>query len=192
MPGTRHTMSAEEIRAAHVAEPTRIDGPMHLAEPDPAWPDLFAREAERIRGALGEAALAIEHVGSTSVPGLAAKPIIDILLVLVDPADEAAYVRALEAAGYVLRIREPDWYEHRMFKGPDTDVNLHVLPARCVEIERMLAFRDHLRRDAADRDRYERTKRELASRTWEYGQNYADAKTEIVEDILTRALTERA
>lgn len=191
MTDERHAMSVEEIRAANVGEPTRIDGPIDLAEPDPTWPALFAREAERIRHALGDDAIAIEHVGSTSVPGLAAKPIIDILLVLADPADEISYVPLLEAVGYILRIREPEWYEHRMFRGPDTDVNLHVLPAGCVEIERMLAFRDHLRTNAADRDRYERAKRELASRTWEFGQNYADAKTEIVEDILTRALAER-
>jgi GrpB-like predicted nucleotidyltransferase (UPF0157 family) len=104
--------------------------------------------------ALGQDALRIEHAGSTSVPGLVAKPIIDMLLVVADSAEEAAYVPALEAAGNVLRIREPDWYEHRMFKGADAEIHLHVFTRGCPEIERMLMFRDRLRRDAADRDRY--------------------------------------
>ncbi len=96
---------------------------------------------------------------------------------------------ALEAAGYVLRIREPDWYEHRVFKGPDTNVNLHVFSDGCPEIDRMVRFRDWLRTDQADRELYERTKRELAAREWTYVQDYADAKTLVVEEIVARALT---
>jgi GrpB-like predicted nucleotidyltransferase (UPF0157 family) len=122
------------------------------------------------------------------VPELAAKPIIDMLLVVADSGDEAAYLPALEAAGYVLRIREPDWYQHRVLKGPDTNVNLHVFSPGCVEIERMLGFRDHLRRDDADRELYLRTKRELVRRRWRHVQHYADAKTAVVEAILQRAL----
>ena len=90
----------------------------------------------------------------------------------------------LEGAGYVLRIREPDWFEHRCFKGPDTNVNLHVLSEGCPEIERYLRFRDRLRTNAEDRERCERTKRELAAREWKYVQYYADAKSAIVEEIL--------
>ena len=116
-----------------------------LVEWDASWPVLFDREAVRIRGALGPAVVQLEHVGSTSVPGLVAKPIIDILLVVADSADEASYVPALEAAGYRLRIREPEWFEHRMFKGPDADINLHVFSAGASEIERMLTFREWLR-----------------------------------------------
>jgi len=141
----------------------------------------------RIRGALGDRVFRIEHVGSTSVPRLAAKPIIDVVLVVADTADEAAYLPDLEAAGYILRIREPDWYEHRMFKGPLTNVNLHCFSDGCPEIERMLVFRDWLRANEVDRDLYERTKRDLAAKTWKYVQNYADAKTAIVEEILARA-----
>lgn len=129
----------------------------------------------------------LEHAGSTSVPELAAKPQIDIVLVVSDTADEPAYVPDMEAAGYVLRIREPDWFEHRLFGGPDTVINLHVFSAGCPEVERMLRFRDHLRRHEADRLLYERTKRALAARTWEYTQNYADAKTAVIQEILTRA-----
>jgi GrpB-like predicted nucleotidyltransferase (UPF0157 family) len=154
---------------------------------DPRWPELYAREAVRIQYLLGSGALRIEHTGSTAVPGLAAKPIIDLLLVVADSAAEVAYVPALKAAAYVLRIREPDWYEHRMFKGPDTDINLHVLSSGCPEIERILLFRDWLQSNAADRDLYARTKMALAQKEWRDVQEYADAKTSIVEEILARA-----
>jgi len=138
-----------------------IGGPIELVEYDRSWPELFAREARRIEGALGRLALRIEHVGSTSIPGLAAKPIIDILLVVADSADEKGYASALAAAGYVLRVREPDWYQHRMFKGRKEIVNLHVFSEGCPEIERMLLFRDWIRSNQADCALYERTKREL-------------------------------
>ena len=174
----------DEIRAANVGEPTVIDGPVFLADYDPGWPALFEREAARIRAALGDRALVVEHAGSTSVPGLAAKPIIDVVLAVADPADEAAYVPALEAAGYWLKIREPHWHEHRMLKGPDTDVNLHVFSAGSAEIDRMLAFRDRLCADPAARERYEAAKRELAARRWRYVQYYADAKSDVIEAIL--------
>jgi GrpB-like predicted nucleotidyltransferase (UPF0157 family) len=164
-----------------------LDGPIELAEYDPAWPRLFEREAARIRAALGGLAQLVEHVGSTSVPGLAAKPRIDIVLVVPDSADESAYVPPLERAGYVLRIREPEWHEHRVFKGPDTDVNLHTFSPAGPEVERMLLFRDWLRTNEADRTLYERTKRELTAHRWAYIQHYADAKTAVVEGILARA-----
>ena len=148
---------------------------------------LFEREAARIKAAVGERALRVEHAGSTSVPGLAAKPVIDIVLVVANSANENAYVPALESASYVLLIREPNWYEHRLFKGPDTDVNLHVFSAGCPEIDRMLMFRDWLRRNAADRELYARTKLDLAQKEWKDVQDYADAKTAVVQEIFTRA-----
>ena len=111
----RTPLTEGQIRAAAIGELKPSSGPIRVVDDDPRWPELFAREADRVRAVLGQDALRIEHVGSTSVPGLAAKPIIDMLLAVADSADEAAYVPALEAAGYVLRIREPDWYEHRMF-----------------------------------------------------------------------------
>jgi GrpB-like predicted nucleotidyltransferase (UPF0157 family) len=157
-----------------------------LREYDPRWPELFAREAERIRLVLGGRVMRLEHAGSTSVPDLVAKPVIDIVLAVADSADEAAYVPALEAAGYVVRIREPEWFEHRMLKGPDTDINLHVFSAGCPEIERMLQFRDRLRTDATDRELYARTKRELAQREWGCVQDYADAKSAVVTEIMSR------
>jgi len=165
----------------------RLTGPIAIIDDDPAWPRLFAREAARVRDALGDGALLVEHVGSTAVPGLAAKPRIDLLLVVADSGDEPAYVPMLEAVGYVLRIREPEWYEHRMFRGPDTDINLHVFSVGCPEIDRMRLFRDWLRVNGDDRRRYERTKRELARRPWTYTQGYADAKSAVVADIMARA-----
>jgi GrpB-like predicted nucleotidyltransferase (UPF0157 family) len=180
-------MTEERILAANVGELRPRNAPIELVGYDPAWPRLFEREAERVRGALGERALRVEHVGSTSVPGLAAKPIVDIVLVVCRSSEEDAYVPALEAAGYRLTIREPDWFQHRVFKGPATNINMHVFSDGCEEVERMLAFRDHLRRDDADRELYLRTKRELAARTWRYVQNYADAKSTVVAEIMTRA-----
>ncbi len=185
-------MTEEQIRRITVGPtPKQMSGKVVLVDYDPAWPVLFAREKERIKSALGAKALSIEHVGSTSVPGLPAKPVIDILLVVESSADEKSYLPALEAAGYVLGIREPDWHEHRMFKGPDTNINLHVFSKGDAEIERMLIFRDWLRENPADRDFYLRTKRELAQKDWNYIQNYADAKSKVVESIIAQAHSSR-
>jgi GrpB-like predicted nucleotidyltransferase (UPF0157 family) len=179
--------SEEYIASITIGERRPHRAPVELGDYDPEWPQLYRREEEKIRGALGERALSVEHVGSTSVPGLPAKPIIDINLEVADTTDEDSYVPALEAAGYALWIREPDWFEHRLLKGTDPKVNLHVFPAGCPELERMLRFRDHLRANEDDRDLYLRTKRELAAHTWEHVQHYADAKTEVVEEIMRRA-----
>ena len=158
-----------------------------IEEYDARWAEVFEREAKRVRTVLGSRALRIEHVGSTSVAGLSAKPIIDMVLVVSDSAKEDKYVPALEAAGYLLRIRERDWNEHRMFKRPKAEINLHVFSSGCAEIERMVMFRDWLRENAADRDLYARTKRELAQKKWKYVQNYADAKSGVIQEIIGRA-----
>jgi GrpB-like predicted nucleotidyltransferase (UPF0157 family) len=187
----RPSFSEEEIRAYTIGELKPLSGGILIVDYDHDWPVLFAREAARIRAVLGDRSLQIEHVGSTSVPGLAAKPVIDALLVVAASAVEAAYVPDMEAAGYSLRIREPDWYEHRMFKGPDTDINLHVFSRACPEIDRMLLFRDWLRTNAVDRALYANAKRTLAQRDWKYVQNYADAKTAVIDSILARATIAR-
>ena len=147
------------------------------------WPEKFEAHAKIIADALGRSALQIEHIGSTSVPGLAAKPIIDILIVVPDSSDESAYLPQLESAGYVLRVREPDWNEHRMFRTPEKDIHVHVYSAGCHEIQRYLAFRERLRGSVADRHRYEQTKRELA-KEWLDMNTYAEAKTQVIESIL--------
>jgi len=157
---------------------------IRIAEYDPQWPALFEKHAKIIAEAIGGAACRIEHIGSTSVPGLAAKPIIDILVVVKDSRDESVYLRQLEAAGYLLRVREPDWYEHRMFRTPERDVHVHIHSDGCPEIQRNLTFRDRLRRNSDDRKRYEQIKRQLATQDWPDMNAYAQAKTQVIEDVI--------
>src|SRR5437588_8960496 len=102
-------LTEEQIRAAQIGELAPLGAPIQIADYDPEWPRLYEREAERVQSTLGDRVLLLEHVGSTSVPGLAAKPKIDMLLVIANSADESAYIPDMEAAAYVLRIREPDW-----------------------------------------------------------------------------------
>jgi GrpB-like predicted nucleotidyltransferase (UPF0157 family) len=158
-----------------------------IVDYDERWPQQFESHAKIIADALGATALRIEHIGSTAVPGLGAKPIIDILVVVEASPDEATYLRQLEAAAYELRVREPDGNEHRMFRTPERDVHIHVYSRNCQEIERYLMFRDRLRRNADDRNRYERTKRELATRSWPDMNAYAEAKSEVVESVIAAA-----
>ena len=179
----------EQIRAYTIGELRPLTASIVVSDHDPGWPASFEREATRICAILGARVELLEHAGSTSVPDLPAKPIIDIILAVQDSSDEAAYVPAMETAGYVLRIREPEWLEHRMFKGPDTDINLHVFTVGCPEIAQMLLFRDWLRAHPEDRDLYAAAKRDLAKREWQFTQSYADAKTVVVQQILERART---
>jgi GrpB-like predicted nucleotidyltransferase (UPF0157 family) len=182
----------KELADVTVGELRPLVGRIEIADYDPEWPKLYAREEGRIRSVLGDRVVRIEHTGSTSVPGLPAKPIIDITLEVPDSAAESDYVSDLEAAGYVLSIREPDWYEHRVFKGPDTNINLHTFSAGCEETDRMVLMRDWLRSNESDRELYAATKRELAARDWKYVQQYADAKTAVVQGILSRAEAARS
>ena len=170
-----------------IGERTPHNSTIRLVPYDPNWPFLFEQLARRIHRALPKEVRLLEHVGSTSVAGLTAKPVIDLVLAVLDSTDEAAYVPALEAEGFVLRIREPDWFEHRLFKAPVPEANLHVFSAGCDEISRMLTFRNWLRSHDADRRLYERTKQLLAAQTWTHVQEYANAKSEIVNQILARA-----
>ncbi|UED88419.1 GrpB family protein [Streptomyces profundus] len=185
-------MSEAELAAVTVGAVRPLEGRVRLMEPHPEWPRVFAAEAAAVGRQLGSLPHGLAHVGSTSVPGLPAKPVVDMLLTVPDPADEGAYVPALEALGYRLAIREPDWFEHRVLRREDPapgaeGVNLHVFPSGCPEVERMLTFRDRLRARDEERDLYARTKRALARRTWAHTQHYADAKSATVEAILARA-----
>jgi GrpB-like predicted nucleotidyltransferase (UPF0157 family) len=179
--------SQEEQDAAWIYGPPTTSGRVNVVEYDPQWPELFSREQQRIQGILGDTALSVEHVGSTSVPGLAAKPIIDIDLAVPNSADESTYVPQLEAAGYLLIIREPDWHEHRLFKGPDTNINLHVFSPGSPETHRHKVFRDWLRTHDDDRNLYARTKLDLASREWSDIRGYTDAKDDVIDAIYLRA-----
>ena len=177
----------ESLAKSYVGPPPELQSKIEVADYDPDWPRLYEREAARIRNVLGVRVVRLEHAGSTSVATLPAKPIVDMVLEVPDSSDEQSYVPDLEAAGYVLVIREPEWFEHRVFKGPDTNINLHVFSAGCEETDRMVLFRDWLRGYDADRELYAVAKRELAARDWKYVQQYADAKTAIVAEIMSRA-----
>jgi GrpB-like predicted nucleotidyltransferase (UPF0157 family) len=178
---------SEQPQPEYLQPPVRTDGPVRLVDPDPEWAAQYARQERRIRSALGPRVVRVEHVGSTAVPGLAAKPAIDIVLTVADSSDEAGYLPDLEATGYVLQFREPDWYEHRFLRDHDPDVQVHVFTDGSSEVDRMLLFRDRLRSRPEERELYERTKRELAARRWAYIQDYADAKSSVVEEIIARA-----
>ena len=133
-------LSKEEMQSITVGKRKPLNRTIYLAPYDPEWPDQFDQLAGRVRAALGEKALQLEHVGSTSIPGMPAKPIIDMILAVADPADEDSYVSPLDENGFELRIRQPDWHEHRMFKSWDIKGNLHVFALGCAESERGLAF----------------------------------------------------
>ena len=186
-PETDEEMAALRVSGTVTPHNATID----LSPYDPTWPDQYAEEAGFIRAALGERALVLEHVGSTSIPGLSAKPIIDILLAVADSSDEAAYVPALSANGFRLHLREPDWEQHRVMKGERRLVNLHVFTQGSREIARMVGFRDHLRAHPEELRLYQETKQALAARTWRHVQHYANAKSEVVEAIVERAMAER-
>ena len=175
-------MKREELEAALVGGLEA--GRVVLAEHDPAWAERFAAERDRLAAALGPRALLIEHIGSTSVPGLAAKPIVDICLCVADPEDEPAYAPDLLALGFEIRVRDPG---HRMYRPASRDVNLHVYAPGDVEVARYLAFRDRLRAAPDDRAAYERRKRELATREWEDINFYAEAKGDLIEAIIARS-----
>jgi GrpB-like predicted nucleotidyltransferase (UPF0157 family) len=107
--------------------------------------------------------------------------------VVEESGDEDSYLPAMEEAGYILRVRELDFDEHRMFRTSEKGVHVPVYSAGSEEIGRYLLLRDRLRQNEGERQLYARTKRELADRDWPSVDHYADAKTEVVEGILSRA-----
>lgn len=155
-----------------------------LDEYDPTWPRHFAEHEARIRAALGAHAVSVEHVGSTSVPGLAAKPILDVLVTVEDIAAEEAYLPQLLEAGYLLRVREPG---HRLVRTPELDVHVHVHEVGDAEAQDKVRFRDRLRSSEGDRALYERTKRRLVAQDWPDMNAYADAKGDVVADVMARS-----
>ena len=165
-------------------------GVIEIAEPDPAWPQQYQDLASRIRGVLGWRALQLEHVGSTSVPGLPAKPIIDIDLTVADPGREQDYVPALEAIGFRLVIREYWWYGHRALRADGPACNLHVFGFDSPELVKHRIFRDWLRGNPDDRDRYAAAKRQAASAanaSGEHVMQYNARKEQVIMDIYHRA-----
>jgi GrpB-like predicted nucleotidyltransferase (UPF0157 family) len=185
---TQRPDTDEEMAALRVSGTvTPHNATIELLPYDPDWPAQYAREEAKIRAALG-AGVVVEHVGSTSIWGMSAKPIIDILLAVPDSADEASYVPQLTQQGYRLHLREPTWEQHRLLKGERPAVNLHVFTTGSPEIARMVAFRDRCRAVPQEAALYESTKQALAERVWRHVQHYANAKAEVVEAIIARAL----
>lgn len=152
-----------------------------LVDYDPSWPARFQHEWAKITTALGAEAISIEHIGSTAVPGLVAKPIIDLLVTVADIEDEPRYLPALQRAGYVLRVREP---AHRMVRTPELDVHVHIWPDGDPAVTEHLAFRNRLRSSTEDRNLYAATKRHLVQQDWPTMNHYADAKTDVILQIL--------
>lgn len=177
----------DDRQSGVIGERKSLNGTIYLAPYNLQWPVVFSELAAYVRDALGDRVRSLEHVGSTAVEGLTAKPIIDMLLVVEDSRNESAYVPDLEVQGFTLRRREPEWFEHRLLRHLEPRANLHVFSAGCPEIDRMLAFRNRLRSNAEDRALYEEAKQKLAAQNWAYVQDYADAKTEVVREILARA-----
>jgi GrpB-like predicted nucleotidyltransferase (UPF0157 family) len=163
---------------------------IEVTGPDPVWPRHYDDLAARIRAALGWRVLQLEHVGSTAVPGLAAKPIIDIDLTVADPGREPDYLPALEAAGFRLVIREPWWYGHRALQADRPRCNLHVFGPGSPEPVRHRIFRDWLRGNPAERDRYAAAKRQAASAAnagAEHVMQYNARKQQVIREIYHRA-----
>lgn len=156
---------------------------IEIVDYDPHWPDAYEQHRARVAAALGGRARRIEHIGSTAVPGLAAKPIVDVLVTVGDADEEGLTVPALTAAGYELRVREPG---HRVFRTPERDVHVHIWSEGHPDVARQIAFRDRLRESSGDRRAYERLKRDLARREWSDMDEYADAKGPFIESVLAR------
>lgn len=157
---------------------------IHVVAHDPAWPRLFARERERLIAALGPLARRVDHVGSTAVPGLVAKPIIDIDVSVPDVDDESTYLGVLIAAGYHLRVRQPG---HRMVRTEDRAVQVHICDVDSDWERRHLLFRDWLRRNKDDREAYGQLKLQLAQQDWPDMNAYAEAKGPLITEITERA-----
>ena len=163
---------------------------IEVTDPDPSWPWRYDCLAGRIREVLGWRAIQLEHVGSTSVPGLAAKPIIDIDLTVADPGREQDYVPALEKIGFRLTIREPWWYGHRCLRADEPSCNLHVFGFDSPEPIRQRILRDWLRGNPEERDRYAAAKREAASMANAAGEHvmqYNARKQQVIREIYHRA-----
>jgi GrpB-like predicted nucleotidyltransferase (UPF0157 family) len=162
----------------------RQPGPVRLVDYDPEWPARFARIRERLAGALGATARTIEHIGSTAVPGIEAKPIIDVLVTVDEVEDEARYLPAIVELGYELRVRED---RHRMFRPASRDAHVHVCAEGGREQHDYLLLRDWLRHSAEDRGAYAGLKRKLAIEDWPDVNYYARAKSPLISEILARA-----
>ena len=177
-------LTDEELAAVTVGGLKRLDGPVELADPDPSWPDQYDVEAAYLRAILGDRVLRLEHVGSTSVPGLPAKPILDVQISVLNVDDHGSFAPALERAGYLVRVREPG---HVLYRSPERDVHVHLCAVGSEWERRHLVFRDWLRTHPDDRDLYADVKRRLLRDEWESMIDYSFAKTGVITTIMQRA-----
>jgi GrpB-like predicted nucleotidyltransferase (UPF0157 family) len=195
MPSRAEIVSFDDSAPPQGADPWVVAGTgpgtgIEVTDPDPAWPRQYDGLASRIREALGRRVLQLEHIGSTAVPGLAAKPIIDIDLAVADPARERDYVPPLEAIGFQLMIREPWWHGHRMLRADEPPCNLHVFGFDSPELVKHRIFRDWLRGNPGDRHRYAAAKRRAASEANAAGEHvmqYNARKQQVIRGIYHRA-----
>ncbi|KAA8649347.1 GrpB family protein [Aspergillus tanneri] len=167
-------------------EPNKIE----IVEPDPSWPQRYQLLKSRIETALGSRVVAITHIGSTSVPGLPAKDVVDIDLTVIDPTDETSYVPLLEDVGFQFRTRERSWHQHRFFSCYEPTANLHIFGPDCPEVVRHCLLRDWLIKCTEDRELYAQTKRQAAEETIKAGERHAKynlRKQPVIREILERA-----
>lgn len=168
----------------------RPRGDVEVVDPDPGWLRTAETLMNRVRDALGVRVLGLQHVGSTAVPGLPAKPVVDLDLTVADPAAEASYLPELERAGFVLVVREPWWQEHRCLVHEAPRCNLHVFGPGAAEPVRHRIFRDWLLEHAEERDRYAAAKRDAAAAARAAGEHtmqYNHRKQAVVREIYDRA-----
>ncbi|KAE8144024.1 grpb/dephospho-CoA kinase [Aspergillus pseudotamarii] len=194
MPSTSESTELSQKPAVEIVS-TRPQKLIEIVEPDPTWPEAFAIIARRIADSLGNRVLSIEHVGSTSVPSLPAKAVIDVDVVVADPTAEDSYVPALEAAGFQFLLREPGWHEHRLFGSNEPYANIHIFGPNSAELIRHRLFRDWLRNHEDDRQRYTDIKRQAAAASRLAGETvmeYNARKEPVVLDILQKALKAHA
>jgi GrpB-like predicted nucleotidyltransferase (UPF0157 family) len=161
--------------------------PVALVGPTQEWAEMFAEIRTRLAAALGSTALRIEHVGSTSIPGIAAKPVIDVEISVADIEDEAAFVPQIEALGWVLRSREQG---HRYFRDPagtPRRVQVHVCQVGSKWEREHLLFRDYLRTHPERARAYEDLKRAASKRYETNRLAYTEAKGPFIEETLSLA-----
>jgi GrpB-like predicted nucleotidyltransferase (UPF0157 family) len=164
-----------------------LPNPVIIEDYDPRWPQLFEMLRSRIAPVLDELAISIEHVGSTAVPGLAAKPIIDIDVLLRSSTDLAVVIRKLADLGYEHRgDLGVSGREAFRAKAAAVQHHLYVCPLGSLEYDRHIAFRNYLRTHAADAHAYVLLKRQLASKFGSDREGYNEAKSDFVQRILRR------